>query len=134
MQSVAYEMLQRNESQNRSNPNSLDTKSGSSSQGVSFSIQDKALFKPHEVNRMEQGEFVGITAEAAKPVFHTRLKLPTYNFPTGTNKPLPVFYTDVEADLNFERIRLECNAIIKGQIDTVNKNLLIASSLRKLTM
>lgn len=127
------EMLQRNESQNRSNPNSLDTKSGSSSQGVSFSIQDKALFKPHEVNRMEQGEFVGITAEAAEPVFHTRLKLPTYNFPTGTNKPLPVFYTDVDADLNFERIRLECNAIIKGQIDPVNENLLIASSLRAST-
>lgn len=128
------EMLQRNESQNRSNPNAIDTKSGSHSQGVSFSIQDKALFKPHELNRMESGEFVGITAEATEPVFHTRVKIPTYNFPGGMNKKLPDFCTDVDANLNFERIRLECTAIIQGLIKPKNESQLIASSLRASTM
>ncbi|GAB4020690.1 type IV secretion system DNA-binding domain-containing protein [Spirosoma migulaei] len=124
------EMLQRNESQNRSNPNGIDSKSGSHSQGVSFSLQDKALFKPHEVNRMETGEFVGITAETVEPVFHTRLKLPTYTFAEGTNRKLPVFYADVDADLNFERIRVECEAIVKGLIQPENEHQLIAGNLR----
>lgn len=128
------EMLQRNESQNRSNPNAMDVKSGSHSQGVSFSIQDKALFKPHELNRMESGEFVGITAETVEPVFHTRVKLQTYNFPGEQDNKLPVFSTDVDANLNFERIRLECNAIIQGLIEPENESQLIASSLRSANM
>ena len=125
------ERLQRNESQNRSNPNSMDTKSGSSSQGVSFSIQDKTLIKPHEIRAMEPGEFIGVLVETAEPSFHTRLTLPKYIFPKNEVGSLPEFYDNVDADTNFERIRLECEAIIKGLIEPENEHLLIASSLRK---
>ncbi|GAB3283774.1 hypothetical protein GCM10027347_60510 [Larkinella harenae] len=124
------ERLQRNESKNRSNPVGFEPKSGTQSQGVSYSLQDKQLIKPHELNRLEQGEFLGILAETEEPVFHTRLKLPRYRFPDDGNRPLPTFYIDVDPDLNFERIRLECDAIMQGLIPAQNEQLIIPSELR----
>lgn len=121
--------LQRNENMNRSNPNavSFDGKggSGSQSQGESYSLQEKSLIKPHEVNRLETGEFVGILAETVEPIFRTRLNLPTYSFPDNAPSAAPAFYSDVDVDSNFERIRLECEAIIAGNIAPKNPHLII---------
>lgn len=95
-----------------------------------FSFRAKVWLCP-----TESGEFVGITAEAAEPVFHTRVKMPTYNFPGQQKpKPLPDFSTNVEVGLNFERIRLECAAIIQGSIAPQQANQLITSSLRASTV
>lgn len=120
------EILKRNENQNRSNPNGMGAKEGSHSQGVSISLMDKSIFEANDINKFEPGEVAGLAVDTERPYFHTRAVLKPFTFPEVTPKVIPSFYANIDIDDNFERIRVECQKILSGQIEPEHKELILA--------
>jgi hypothetical protein len=91
----------------------LDSKAGSGSYGssVSYSLQERTVIRPQELLQLEVGHFLGNTVETGKASFSARFKPASYS-----KESVPVITTWVNVELNYQRVILEAQAIVRGKI------------------
>jgi type IV secretory pathway TraG/TraD family ATPase VirD4 len=114
--------LMTNESNNYSKPNSIGfdlsqrTHAGSTSAGISYSLQERQLIKPQEVLNLEVGQFVGTTVETDSPNFSAYIERDKIAIPEQLKNGIPDFASNIDVTSNYMRIILEVKAILNGKL------------------
>jgi type IV secretory pathway TraG/TraD family ATPase VirD4 len=111
------EQLVRSEGRSDSRPESFDwgvngrSHSGTQASSVSYSLQKRSLVHPQELLQLKVGQFMGTTVETENPTFDVQFAKHNYG-----SRAIPTIGSLPDAQLNFERIILETQAIVTGRV------------------